>query len=131
MDRAEGMSARKGKSRFAAKMTARTSRKRIDPVMAIRRHCRLCMNGSQKMIIECPNRNCPLYPFRTEIAQEENLFRVISAYCAYCAGGENLVRECDGKFLSKDRCPLWPLRFGPLGYMGAFVYKSRGSAEDM
>ncbi|MFO7817938.1 MAG: hypothetical protein ACQES5_02370 [Thermodesulfobacteriota bacterium] len=106
-------------------MTAGTSKKRIDPAAAIRWHCRLCMNGSRKMIAECSDRNCLLYPFRNEIIQgEKDLFRVINAYCACCAGGENLIRECDGKFLSGKRCPLWPLRFGPLGYMGAFMYKA-------
>jgi len=74
------------------------------------------------MVTNCPEEDCPLYSFRLgDEGAESDLFTLISRFCIRCAGDEESVRICPGKFLSGDKCPLWPIRFGPLGKMGAFL----------
>lgn len=82
----------------------------------------MCMGGSRQLVNDCPETDCPLYPHRLGDAEaESDLFPVISLFCLYCAGEEESVRLCPGKFLSGYKCSLWPVRFGPLGKMGAFL----------
>ena len=43
------------------------------PLEAIRLKCKECSNGQKEEILNCPIKDCPLYPFRIEITQMESV----------------------------------------------------------
>ncbi|GEM_PF-670435 len=43
------------------------------PLEAIRLKCKECSNGQKEEILNCPIKDCPLYPFRVELEQIESV----------------------------------------------------------
>ncbi len=43
------------------------------PLEAIRLKCKECSNGQKEEILNCPIKDCPLYPFRIELTQLESV----------------------------------------------------------
>ncbi len=43
------------------------------PLEAIRLKCKECSNGQKEEILNCPIKDCPLYPFRIELTQMESV----------------------------------------------------------
>lgn len=91
--------------------------KRITPLKAIRKQCLHCMGGSFRLVSECPDVDCPLYPYRFGRLQpgiSGRTIRIIRQYCLGCAGSAHEVKTCQGNeiYLGNEPCVLWPFRLG-------------------
>ncbi|GAU08410.1 hypothetical protein [Desulfoplanes formicivorans] len=90
---------------------------RISPIKAIRKTCLLCQGGSRKFVAECPDRTCPLYPYRFGTRPQgtrANLLKVIRKYCLRCAGSARGADACTASTHvgNMDPCWLHPYRKG-------------------
>jgi len=83
------------------------------PVNAITEYCKKCA-GDARAVMDCNNRNCPLWPWRVgsipRIALSgESRVEAIKQKCMQCKGTFKEVRDC-----TNLQCPLYFLRFGLL-----------------
>ncbi|MHA1329792.1 MAG: hypothetical protein ACTSR2_01825 [Candidatus Hodarchaeales archaeon] len=79
------------------------------PLLAIRKYCLWCMNGSSKEVEQCPSKDCPLYPLRFgKRLKGYSPLKAIRKKCLDC--GEKTpfaVKNCEFK-----HCPLYKYRLG-------------------
>lgn len=79
----------------------------------IRRICLWCQGNSWRLVRECAQDYCPLYPHRLdEHGDEALLVACIGEFCLSCAGGSEAVAECtaDSTFNGQPPCPAHPYR---------------------
>jgi len=87
----------------------------LSPLKSIRRECLFCMSGSRSLVKNCPSTACRLWPYRLgkrPTSGAHRPLRAIRKHCLACAGSSDAVRNCDGKLLDGEICPLRRLRFG-------------------
>lgn len=79
----------------------------------VRRICLWCQGGSWKLVRECVDNPCPLYPWRMAENGEDGVLRTrIAAFCLSCAGSNEGVAECsaDMPIGGQPVCPAHPYR---------------------
>lgn len=79
----------------------------------VRRICLWCQGGSWKLVRECVDNPCPLYPWRMAENGEDGLLRTrIATFCLSCAGSSEGVAECsaDMPIGGQPVCPAHPYR---------------------
>jgi hypothetical protein len=79
----------------------------------VRRICLWCQGGSWKLVRECVDNPCPLYPWRQAEDGDDALLRArIAAFCLSCAGSSEGVAECsaDTPMGGQPACPAHPYR---------------------
>lgn len=88
----------------------------------VRRICLWCQGGSWKLVRECVDKPCPLYPWRQAEDGDDALLRDrIAAFCLSCAGSSEGVAECsaDTPMGGQPACPAHPYRI-PAEFLGEF-----------